>query len=84
MYAATLFLSLLASTISLVSATTLNYKLEANEKACFYAQVEQVDAKVAFYFAVRNRSFFHLHYERKPFIYDRWEEAKLIDSSVLI
>jgi hypothetical protein len=39
---------------------------------------------VAFYFAVRNRSFFHLHYERKPFIYDRWEEAKLIDSSVLI
>lgn len=58
MYAATLVLSLLASAISLAGATTLNYKLEANEKACFYAQVEQTNAKVAFYFAVRGRPFF--------------------------
>jgi hypothetical protein len=58
MYAATLVLSLLASVISLTGATTLNYKLEANEKACFYAQVEQTNAKVAFYFAVRRRPFF--------------------------
>ncbi|OXV08692.1 hypothetical protein Egran_03549 [Elaphomyces granulatus] len=62
MYAATLFLGLLASTISLVGATTLNYKLEANEKACFYAQVEQVDAKVAFYFAVQTGGSFDIDY----------------------
>jgi hypothetical protein len=47
-----LVLGLWASAVSSVTATALTYKLDANEKACFYAQVEQQNAKVAFYFAV--------------------------------
>lgn len=43
------FLSLAVST---VSATALTYKLGANEKACFFADVDRADAKIAFYFAV--------------------------------
>lgn len=42
----------LASLVSAVGATALTYRLEANEKACFYTNVEQSNAKVAFYFAV--------------------------------
>lgn len=34
------------------SATALTYKVEANERACFYAWVDKVGEKVAFYFAV--------------------------------
>jgi hypothetical protein len=45
-------MGLLATAIPSVSATALTYKLDANEKACFFAEVDQVDAKVAFYFAV--------------------------------
>ena len=37
---------------SLVSATALTYKLVANENACFFTQVDQPGAKIAFYFAV--------------------------------
>jgi len=43
------FLALFAS---YVSATALTYKLPANTKECFFANVEQKQAKVAFYFAV--------------------------------
>jgi hypothetical protein len=43
---------LIASLSSLASATALTYKLLANEKACFYTDVEQKGAKIAFYFAV--------------------------------
>lgn len=46
----------LASLVSSVSATALTYRLEANEKACFYTNVEQSNAKVAFYFAVSTLS----------------------------
>lgn len=46
-------LGLLSLAISTVSATALTYKLGANEKACFFADVDRADAKVAFYFAVR-------------------------------
>jgi hypothetical protein len=35
-----------------VQATTLTYKIEANEKACFYTWVDKVGEKIAFYFAV--------------------------------
>lgn len=52
MRVATLVLGLLATAVSSVSATALTYKLGANEKACFYTQVDQQNAKVAFYFAV--------------------------------
>ena len=37
---------------SLISATALTYKLVANEKACFFTDVKQQGAKIAFYFAV--------------------------------
>lgn len=46
----------LASLASSVSATALTYRLEANEKACFYTEVEQANAKVAFYFAVSSKT----------------------------
>lgn len=46
----------LASLVSTISATALTYRLEANEKACFYTNVEQSNAKVAFYFAVSSPS----------------------------
>ena len=45
---------LVASFVSVVSSTALTYKLSPNEKACFFAAVENKGAKVAFYFAVRN------------------------------
>ena len=44
---------LLAYIWPLVSATALTYKLSPNEKACFFAFVEQKGAKLAFYFAVK-------------------------------
>jgi hypothetical protein len=37
---------------SYASATALTYKLNANEKACFFTDVRQQNAKIAFYFAV--------------------------------
>lgn len=42
----------LASLSPIVSATALTYKLNANEKACFFSSVEHSGAKIAFYFAV--------------------------------
>lgn len=35
-----------------IAATALTYKLVANEKACFFTNVNQQGAKIAFYFAV--------------------------------
>jgi hypothetical protein len=35
-----------------VQATALTYKIDANERACFYAWVDKVGEKIAFYFAV--------------------------------
>lgn len=49
---AALIIGLLAAFVSSVSATALTYRLEANEKACFYNYVDQQNTKVAFYFAV--------------------------------
>lgn len=51
-----LLLGLLAAAIPSVTATALTYKLEANEKACFFAEVDQQNAKLAFYFAVSTQS----------------------------
>lgn len=48
----TLSAGLLAGVMALVDATALTYKLGANEKACFFSNVENKGAKVAFYFAV--------------------------------
>lgn len=50
---ATLFsVGLIAWLASVVSATALTYKLNAHEKACFYAHAEKPNLKIAFYFAV--------------------------------
>jgi len=54
---------LLASISPLVSATALTYKLSANEQACFYSNVENKGAKVAFYFAVQAGGSFDIDYE---------------------
>lgn len=48
--------------ISTVSTTALTYKLEANEKACFFASVDRADAKIAFYFAVQSGGSFDVDY----------------------
>ncbi|CZR56692.1 related to ERP2-p24 protein involved in membrane trafficking [Phialocephala subalpina] len=59
----TISASLLAIASPLVSATALTYKLGANEKACFYSNVEHKAAKVAFYFAVQAGGSFDVDYE---------------------
>ena len=47
-------LALMGSLLTtLTSATALTYKLAPNERACFFANVQQAGAKIAFYFAVR-------------------------------
>ena len=46
------WIGLLTCFFSYASATALTYKLIANEKACFFSNVEQQGAKIAFYFAV--------------------------------
>lgn len=47
-----LVIGLLATLVSTVSATALTYKVEASERACFYTNVDQMNSKIAFYFAV--------------------------------
>ena len=49
---AALVIGILAALVSTVTATALTYRLEANEKACFYNYVDERNTKVAFYFAV--------------------------------
>lgn len=56
------FTGLLACFFSHVSATALTYKLIANEKACFFSNVEQQGAKIAFYFAVQSGGSFDVDY----------------------
>ncbi|KAH9989999.1 emp24/gp25L/p24 family/GOLD-domain-containing protein [Xylariaceae sp. FL0662B] len=54
---------LLAWLVSMVSATALTYKLQANEKACFFAAPEKKGSKIAFYFAVQSGGSFDVDYE---------------------
>lgn len=44
---------LLAMLAVQATATALTYKLNANEKACFYTMTQTQNEKIAFYFAVR-------------------------------
>jgi hypothetical protein len=46
-------LSIFVFSPKVVEATALSYKIEANEKACFYTDVQRSGEKIAFYFAVR-------------------------------
>ncbi|KAL1956847.1 hypothetical protein VTO42DRAFT_6797 [Malbranchea cinnamomea] len=57
-----LLFGLLACAASCVSATALTYKLEANEKACFYTWVDSPPSKIAFYFAVQSGGSFDVDY----------------------
>lgn len=45
-----------------IYATALTYRLEAHEKACFFAQVDNKGTKVAFYFAVQSGGSFDIDY----------------------
>ncbi|KAH8702141.1 putative endosomal cargo receptor [Talaromyces proteolyticus] len=54
---------LLAMAIPLASATALTYRIDASEKACFYADVTQQDSKMAFYFAVQSGGSFDIDYK---------------------
>ncbi|KIX98625.1 uncharacterized protein Z520_05926 [Fonsecaea multimorphosa CBS 102226] len=58
-----ILLSLLALAVVEVYSTALTYKLNANEKACFFSNVERQGAKVAFYFAVQSGGSFDIDYE---------------------
>jgi len=53
---------LLASIIPSVFATSLTYKLDASEKACFYTWVDTPPAKVSFYFAVQSGGSFDVDF----------------------
>ncbi|KAL8714046.1 MAG: hypothetical protein Q9225_006658, partial [Loekoesia sp. 1 TL-2023] len=55
-------LSLLGYICSLVSATALTYKLQPNEKACFFSYADQKGLKLAFYFAVQSGGSFDVDY----------------------
>ncbi|KAH7413614.1 emp24/gp25L/p24 family/GOLD-domain-containing protein [Phaeosphaeria sp. MPI-PUGE-AT-0046c] len=54
--------SLVACLISTAYATALTYRLEAHEKACYFAQVEHKGTKLAFYFAVQSGGSFDIDY----------------------
>jgi len=55
-------LAFLASFVATTQATALTYRLEAHEKACFFAHVENAGSKVAFYFAVQSGGSFDIDY----------------------
>ncbi|KAJ4377494.1 hypothetical protein N0V83_000319 [Neocucurbitaria cava] len=55
-------LLVIASLLAAVYATALTYRLEAHEKACFFAQVDNKGTKVAFYFAVQSGGSFDVDY----------------------
>lgn len=46
-----------------VSATALTYKLQANERSCFFTETKAKGEKVAFYFAVQSGGSFDVDYE---------------------
>jgi hypothetical protein len=57
------FLSCLwACFTSAVYATALTYKLEAHERACFFANTWEKGTKIAFYFAVQSGGSFDVDY----------------------
>ncbi|KAI5818446.1 emp24/gp25L/p24 family/GOLD-domain-containing protein [Pyronema omphalodes] len=59
---ATAILAMLFLFAPSADATTLTYKLNANEKQCFYIHNEKKHAKVAFYFAVQSGGAFDIDY----------------------
>ncbi|KAI4248679.1 MAG: hypothetical protein LQ352_005866 [Teloschistes flavicans] len=57
-----LLVTLLGCVLSRVSTTALTYKLQPNEKACFFSYAEQKGLKLAFYFAVQSGGSFDVDY----------------------
>ncbi|KAL9583383.1 MAG: hypothetical protein Q9203_005103 [Teloschistes exilis] len=57
-----LWITLLGYILSYASATALTYKLQPNEKACFFSYAEQKGLKLAFYFAVQSGGSFDVDY----------------------
>lgn len=52
-----------------VNATALTYKIDANEKACFYTWIDKVGEKMAFYFAVSLISLLHTDFRYKQAVH---------------
>ncbi|KAJ3021140.1 hypothetical protein HKX48_009164 [Thoreauomyces humboldtii] len=46
-----------------VRATTLTYKMDPHERACFYADAKSAGEKIAFYFAVQSGGDFDVDFE---------------------
>ncbi|KAF2095810.1 hypothetical protein NA57DRAFT_43823 [Rhizodiscina lignyota] len=63
MHATSILSCLLAFLVASASSTALTYKVQANEKACFFTETEQKGAKIAFYFAVQSGGNFDIDYE---------------------
>ncbi|KAJ3495692.1 hypothetical protein NLG97_g3218 [Lecanicillium saksenae] len=61
------FSTLLAGAAALFSteavATSLTYRIEAHERACFFANTNKANEKIAFYFAVQSGGSFDIDYE---------------------
>ncbi|KAL9585135.1 MAG: hypothetical protein Q9212_001701 [Teloschistes hypoglaucus] len=57
-----LWITLLGYILFYVSATALTYKLQPNEKTCFFSYAEQKGLKLAFYFAVQSGGSFDVDY----------------------
>ncbi|KAL8692198.1 MAG: hypothetical protein Q9218_002729 [Villophora microphyllina] len=53
---------LLGCICSIATGTALTYKLQPNEKACFFSYAEQKGLKLAFYFAVQSGGSFDVDY----------------------
>ncbi|TPX51858.1 hypothetical protein SeMB42_g00529 [Synchytrium endobioticum] len=47
----------------ITDATTLTYRMQPHERACFYAEAKTVGEKMAFYFAVQSGGAFDIDYD---------------------
>ncbi|KAG6009383.1 hypothetical protein E4U21_002693 [Claviceps maximensis] len=58
----TIVAGLIACLVTDVAGTSLTYRLDANEKACFYVETKADNEKVAFYYAVQSGGSFDVDY----------------------
>ncbi|TPX31655.1 hypothetical protein SmJEL517_g05078 [Synchytrium microbalum] len=49
--------------VSRTTATTLTYRMQPHERACFYGAAKAIGEKIAFYFAVQSGGSFDIDYE---------------------
>ncbi|RDI85037.1 hypothetical protein Vi05172_g5027 [Venturia inaequalis] len=62
MHFSTLWTAVLALFATSITATALTYKMHPHEKACFFTNVDNKGAKIAFYFAVQSGGSFDIDY----------------------